>query len=63
MYTYEAILKKGRDGMYSARCKELHANSDGQTKKEAEQNIREAIELAVESLGKSSNYSVRIVNS
>jgi predicted RNase H-like HicB family nuclease len=42
------ILIEREDGLYSALCLELNVASQGKTLKEAEDNIREAIELYLE---------------
>ena len=48
---YHVKLKKGEDGYYIAQCKELPAAiTQGRTKKEAMENIREAIELVLEDM-------------
>ena len=48
---YHVKLKKGQDGYYVAQCKELPAAiTQGKTKKEAMENIREAIELVLEDM-------------
>jgi predicted RNase H-like HicB family nuclease len=46
---YTIILEKEEEGGYSAQCLELPgAISQGETKKEALRNIKEAIELVLE---------------
>jgi predicted RNase H-like HicB family nuclease len=48
---YHVKIKKGKDGYYVAQCKELPAAiTQGKTKKEAVENIREAIELVLEDM-------------
>jgi predicted RNase H-like HicB family nuclease len=48
---YHVKLKKGIDGYYVAQCKELPAAiTQGKTKKEAMENIKEAIELVLEDM-------------
>ena len=42
------ILIEREDSLYSALCLELNVASQGKTLKEAEKNIREAIELYLE---------------
>jgi len=48
---YHVKIKKGRDGYYVAQCKELPAAiTQGKTRKEAMENIKEAIELVLEDM-------------
>ncbi len=48
---YTVILEKEEEGGYSAQCLELPgAISQGETKEEALQNIKEAIEAVLEAL-------------
>ena len=48
---FTVVLDKDEDGGYSAQCVELPAAiSQGDTKKEALKNIKEAIELVLEVL-------------
>ncbi len=50
-YRYAVVLEKGEDGFVVAHCPALPGCwSQGQTRAEALRNIREAIELYVESL-------------
>ncbi|WP_410509040.1 type II toxin-antitoxin system HicB family antitoxin [Methanosarcina hadiensis] len=44
-----AITKE--DDFFIARCPELNVTSQGETLEEAEENIKEAIELYIESFG------------
>jgi len=44
---YSCILKKG-EGWYVAHCPELQVTSQGKTRKSARANLREAIELYLE---------------
>jgi len=44
-----AITKE--DDFFVARCPELNVTSQGETLEEAEENIKEAIELYIESFG------------
>ena len=44
-----AITKE--DDLFVARCPELNVTSQGETLEEAEENIKEAIELYIESFG------------
>lgn len=45
----KVILERGEDGYYSARCPSLRSCwSQGRTRDEALQNIREAVELYLE---------------
>jgi len=44
-----AITKE--DDFFIARCRELNVTSQGETLEEAEENIKEAIELYIESFG------------
>jgi predicted RNase H-like HicB family nuclease len=48
---FTVALRREKDGGYSARCLELpQAISQGETRKEALTNIKEAIELVLEHL-------------
>ena len=48
---YHVKIKKGKDGYYVAQCKELPAAiTQGKTRKEALENIREAIELVLKDM-------------
>lgn len=50
-YRYAVVLEKGEDGFVVAHCPALPGCwSQGKTRPEAVRNIREAIELYVESL-------------
>lgn len=45
----KVILERGEDGYYAARCPSLRSCwSQGKTREEALQNIREAVELYLE---------------
>lgn len=47
--TLQVIIKRGEDGYYSAHCPSLKSCwSQGRTREEALQNIREAIDLYLE---------------
>lgn len=59
--TYEVILDKDEDGMIFARCNKLHANAEGKTEAEAKTNIKEAIDLMIEDLGKNKDYSIKFI--
>jgi len=47
--------------MIFARCNELHANAEGKTEAKAKNDIKEAIELMVEDLGKDKGYSLKFI--
>lgn len=48
---FSVKIWKGEDGYYVAQCQELPAAiTQGKTKKEAIQNIKEAIELVLEDM-------------
>jgi len=48
---YHVKIKKGQDGYYVAQCVELPAAiTQGETKREALENIKEAIELVLEDM-------------
>lgn len=49
---YVVTLDKDQDGWIFARCKELHANSQGKTESEAIENVKEAINLMIEELSR-----------
>ncbi len=46
-----AVVITEEDGFFIARCPELNVTSQGETLEEAETNIKEAIELYIESFG------------
>ena len=46
---FSGIFQKGPEGGYSAICPELDVASQGETIEEAEANLKEAIELYLES--------------
>ena len=58
---YVVTLNKDTDGWIFARCNELHANSQGKTESEAIENVKDAINLMIEELKKSKNFSLKIV--
>ena len=58
---YVVTLDKDEDGWIFARCKELHANSQGKTEAEAIKNVKEAINLMIKELKKSKDFSLKIV--
>jgi len=58
---YIVTLDKDEDGWIFARCKELHANSQGKTEAEAIENVKEAINLMIDELKKSKDFSLKIV--
>jgi len=48
---YHVKIRKGRDGYYVAQCKELPAAiTQGKTRKEALENIKEAIGLVLDDM-------------
>lgn len=57
----KAIVVASISGMVFARCNELHANAEGKTESQARSNIKEAIALMVEDLGKEKGYSLKFV--
>ncbi len=59
--TYQIILDKDEDGIFFARCNELHANAEGKTEAQAKASIKQVIELMVEDLGKEKGYSLKFV--
>ncbi len=44
-----AVIEPGVDGYFVATCPELDVTSQGKTRKEAEDMVREAVELFLES--------------
>ncbi len=50
MKTFVISIQK-EDKFFVARCPELHVTSQGVTLEEAQKNIKEAIELYIESFG------------
>lgn len=57
--TYTVLLERDGDGAIVARCKELDgAISDGPTERDALRNVREAIELYLESLGRPAEFNL-----
>ena len=50
-YVFSAVFSKEKEG-YSVLCPELGVSSQGVDLKEAEHNIKEAVELFVEDLSK-----------
>lgn len=49
-YELSALIKR-EDDWYVARCVELDVTSQGRTFEEARENLREAVELYIESFG------------
>ncbi len=49
-YEFSALITK-EDDWYVARCIELSVTSQGKTVEEAKANLREAVELYIESFG------------
>lgn len=47
---YNAIITKGKS-WYVARCVELSVTSQGKTIEEGQKNLKEAVELYIESFG------------
>lgn len=47
---FKAFITKEED-WYVARCPELHVTSQGETLEEATENLKEAVELYIESFG------------
>jgi predicted RNase H-like HicB family nuclease len=55
------VLEKQKEGGYTAQCSEIPgAISQGETKKEALENIKEAIGLMLEGIAKSSEKIVKV---
>lgn len=60
--TYTVIITKDEiDGGFIGRCDELHANSQGETYGELMENMKEAIELAVEGIDNTDYFNILIV--
>jgi predicted RNase H-like HicB family nuclease len=49
-HEFSALITK-EDGWYVARCMELDVTSQGKTVEEAKTNLKEAVELYIESFG------------
>lgn len=49
------------DGGFVGACDELHAFSQGETFGEIMENIKEAVELAAEDIGNTSNFNMLII--
>jgi len=58
---YIITLDKDEDGWFFARCKELHANAQGKTEAETIENVKESINLMIEELKQSKDFSLKIV--
>ena len=60
--TYAVIITKDREeGGFVGTCDELHAVSDGDTFGEIVENMKEAMELAAEESGNSTNFNMLVV--
>ncbi len=60
--TYTIVITKDEtEGGFIGRCDELHANSQGETYGEIMENMKEAVELAVEDLGNAGDFNMLIV--
>ena len=60
--TYTIVITRDEeDGGFVGRCNELHANSQGETYGEIMQNIKEAVELAAEESGNTSDFNMLVV--
>ena len=59
--TYSVIITKDDDGILVGRCDELHANSQGETFGEIVENMREAVKLAAEEIGSTTDFNMLIV--
>lgn len=46
--TYDVIITQDEDGGFVGKCRELHAFSQGDTFAEIMENMKEAIDLAIE---------------
>ncbi len=55
------IVKDLEDGVFVGRCDELHANSQGDTFGEIVENMKEAVELAAEESGNSTDFNMLII--
>lgn len=63
--TYAVVLTKHEEdmdsGIITGRCDELHANSQGSTYGEVVQNMKEAIELMTEDLGRDKEFNITVI--
>ena len=60
--TYTIVITRDEeDGGFVGRCNELHANSQGETYGEIMENIKEAVELAAEKSGNTSDFNMLVV--
>ena len=60
--TYTIVITRDEeDGGFVGRCNELHANSQGETYGEIMENIKEAVELAAEESGNTSDFNMLVV--
>ena len=60
--TYTIVITRDEeDGGFVGRCDELHANSQGETYGEIMENIKEAVELAAEESGNTSDFNMLVV--
>lgn len=60
--TYTIVVTPDEDeGGFVGRCDELHANSQGNTYGEVMENMKEAVELAVEEIDSTIGFNVLIV--
>ena len=58
--TYTITIAKDIDGWLVGRCDELHVNSQGKTFGEIVENMREAVNLATEELGISTDFNMLV---
>ena len=61
--TYAIVIDRDEeyDGGFIGRCDELRANSQGETYGEIMENMKEAVELAVEESGNTSDFNMLVV--
>ena len=60
--TYTIVITRDEeDGGFVGRCNELHANSQGETYGGIMENIKEAVELAAEESGNTSDFNMLVV--
>ena len=60
--TYTVVITKDHEeGGFVGRCDELHANSEGDTFGEIMENMREAVDLAAEECGSSTDFNMLII--
>ena len=60
--TYTIVVTPDEDeGGFVGRCDELHANSQGDTYGEVMENMKEAVELAVEEIDSAIGFNMLIV--